>query len=122
MQLRYHLVAVHPAVRPLPQANADKCSRTAVVIAWRRTVSRLDDGPSPTNWTTMTDQTTYNVSSPQDGAVDKPAVGRRVLIPRGWAGLWSGVVVREEGHELVVRVDMQPDLKRCERRHAHFLT
>lgn len=70
----------------------------------------------------MSNEPTNNVSCEHCGAMGKPAVRRRVLIPRGWAGLWSGVVVREEGHELVVRVDMQPDLKRCERGHAHFLT
>jgi hypothetical protein len=45
----------------------------------------------------MTDQPTDNVSSPQDGAVDKPAVTRRSLLSEGMR-----VVVKASGLEATV--------------------
>jgi len=61
-------------------------------------------------------------SNEEQGQLRQVDVGRRVLIPRGWAGVWGGEVVGIEGNELLVKVDVQPDIKRCLRRHAQFLT
>lgn len=58
----------------------------------------------------------------QPGQLRQADVGRRVLIPRGWAGVWAGEVVGTDGDEILVKVDVQPDIKRCQRRHAQFLT
>ena len=79
-------------------------------------------GPSQTREQLTNMEHSQDKSNEEQGQLRQVDVGRRVLIPRGWAGVWGGEVVGIEGNELLVKVDVQPDIKRCLRRHAQFLT